>query len=381
MVPTYVLDARTATDHFPGIGRYVSSLAQAMSAQLSRYEQLLVLLQPGQQSRWAHLEQTRSQVECIAVQASPFSLRQQWLVPRILRRHRVDVYHSPYYLMPYRPGVPVILTAHDLIPQLFPRHVSLKARIVFRLTTALALRSAEHVITVSDATRRDLEAHYQSASAAITTIHEAASPQFRPLPAEPVSEMRRKYGLPESYSLYLGSNKPHKNIASLVRAWSQLLSSFPQRPPTLVIAGQWDARYPDARHLATDLGLEPYVHFLGPVAEEDLPALYSGASLFVFPSLYEGFGLPVVEAMSCGCPVACSDSSSLPEIAGDAALLFDPRSIESMVESIRIMLQDEMLRRQLAERSKRRAAHFSWQRTADETLAIYRALAESTGSS
>jgi alpha-1,3-rhamnosyl/mannosyltransferase len=117
------------------------------------------------------------------------------------------------------------------------------------------------------------------------------------------------------------------------------------------------------------------------VAEEDLPALYSGASLFVFPSLYEGFGLPVVEAMSCGCPVACSDSSSLPEIAGDAALLFDPRSIESMVESIRIMLQDEMLRRQLAERSKRRAAHFSWQRTADETLAIYRALAESTGSS
>lgn len=380
-MPAHVLDARTATDHFPGIGRYVSSLAQAMSAQLNRDEQLLVLLQPGQQSRWTDLEQTHPQVECVAVQATPFSLRQQWLVPRILRGHRADVYHSPYYLMPYRPSVPVILTIHDLIPQLFPRYVSLRARIVFRFTTALALRCAEHVICVSGATRRDLEAHYQIGSSSLTTIHEAASPQFRPLPAATVSEMRRKYDLPQSYSLYFGSNKPHKNLVRLVRAWNHLLSSFPQRPPALVIAGQWDARYPEARRLATRLGLGSYVHFLGPVPDKDLPALYSGASLFVFPSLYEGFGLPVVEAMSCGCPVACSNASSLPEIAGDAALLFDPRSIESMVDSIRSMLQDEMLRRELAERSTRRAAHFSWQRTAGETLAIYRALAASTGSS
>lgn len=371
-MPTYALDARTATDHFPGIGRYVSNLAQAMAAQLGDDERLLILLDPGRPSRWTLPEKPRSQVEHAAIRASPFSLRQQWLVPRLLGRYDADVYHSPYYLMPYRPGVPVVLTVHDLIPQLFSRHVSLQARLIFRITTWLALRRAVQVISVSEATRRDIQEHYRYSPEAIKVIPEAASPQFRPLPAGPVSEMRRKYRLPETYSLYFGSNKPHKNLVRLIEAWNQLLSACSPRAPILVMAGQWDDRYPEARRAVTRLGIAQSVCFLGPVADEDLPALYNGASIFVFPSLYEGFGLPVAEAMACGCAVVCADAASLPEVAGDAALLVDPRDPRAIADAVQTLLEDDSLRSELGQRALRRAAQFSWSRAGEETLAIYR---------
>ena len=370
----YALDARTATDHFPGIGRYVSNLAQAMAVRLGRDERLLILIDPRQPSRWRLPEKPRSQVEHVTVHASPFSLRQQWLVPRLLKRYDADVYHSPYYLMPYRPGVPTMLTIHDLIPQLFPRYVSLQARLIFRLTTTLALRCATQVISVSDATRRDLQEYYSLSSQGITTIPEAASPQFQPLPGGAVTEIRRKYRLPESYSLYFGSNKPHKNLTRLVEAWDHLLTVCSRDTMALVIAGQWDERYPEAKRAATRLGLEQNIHFLGPVAEDDLPALYNGATVFVFPSLYEGFGLPVVEAMACGCAVVCADAASLPELAGDAALLVNPREPRAIANAVQALLEDESLRRELRQRALRRAAQFSWSRTGKETLSIYRRL-------
>ena len=378
-MPTYALDARAANDHFPGIGRYTSNVARAMAEQLADDERLLLLVDPSRPSRWVLPEESGSQVRHQAVQASPFSLRQQWVVPRLLKKAEVDVYHSPYYLMPYRPGVPAILTVHDLIPQLFPKHVSAQARLIFRITTTLALQAATQVICVSEATRRDLQAHYELPRSVMTTIPEAASSRFRPLSGEAVSKMRRRYDLPEEYWLYFGSNKPHKNLTGLVEAWHVLLSTSPGRAPTLVIAGHWDPRYPEAKEAVTRLGLDESVRFLGPVAEGDLPALYSGAYAFVFPSLYEGFGLPVVEAMACGCAVVCADAASLPEVAGDAALLVDPRNPREIAAALQTLLEDEALRRTLQQRALRRAAQFSWTRTGKETLAVYRALVSTAG--
>ncbi|UCC62816.1 MAG: glycosyltransferase family 4 protein [Anaerolineae bacterium] len=364
----YVLDARTATGHFPGIGRYVVSLARAMAALLEGDERLVLLLDPGRPSFWDLRTLDGQRLRVVDVPLSPFSLLQQWAVPRLLRRCQADLYHSPYYLMPYRPGVPALLTVYDLIPLLFREHVSFRAGLLFRWATALALRVAGHVLTPSEATRRDLLSVYRLTPEKVTSIPLAADPALRPRPAAEVETMRRKQGLPEGYVLYLGSNKPHKNLVRLVEAWARLQ---PQ-PYPLVVAGAWNPRYPEPRLRAEALGLRPSVLWLGPIPESDLPALYAGATAFVFPSLYEGFGLPTLEAMACGAPVVCARIPSLLEVGADAALYFDPTSVAAMADALKRALADPDLRADLRQRGLARAAQFSWERAAQETLCAYR---------
>ncbi len=365
-----IIDARTATDHFPGIGRYVVNLARAMVPLLGKDERLIILRDPTQPSSWDLTTLTVEQVQVVDAPISPFSLRQQWVIPRILRRLGANVYHSPYYLMPYCLKVPAVVTMYDLIPLLFPQHVSPIARLLFRWMTALALRAASRVIVISQATHRDLLTFYHLPPQKVTAIPLAADPGFHPPPPTEIERVRRKYALPEDYLLYLGINKPHKNLVRLIDAFSRF--TFHVSRFTLVIAGAWDSRYPEPRQRAEALGLENVVRFLGPVPEADLPALYSGATLFVFPSLYEGFGLPVLEAMACGTPVVCSNTSSLPEIVGEAALTFDPLDVEGMAAKIEEALGNEALREEMRGKGLQQAAKFSWERTAQETLKVYR---------
>jgi glycosyltransferase involved in cell wall biosynthesis len=365
----YVLDGRTATPHFPGIGRYVDNLARALVSLLAEEEQLVLLFDP------AHSPSLPNQphVENTVVPISPFSIHQQWAIPRLLRRLKADLYHSPYYLMPYRPGRPTMLTVYDLIPLLFPHHVSTQARLLFRWTMTLALRAADRVIAISSATRDDLLAHFSLSAERVLVIPLAADPAFCPRPPTEVEALRQKRRLPDPYILYLGSNKPHKNLSRLVEAWSHITQYATHT--ALVVAGAWDPRYPQSRQRAEALGLGDTIHFLGPVPEDDLPALYAGALAFVFPSLYEGFGLPVLEAMACGTPVACSNTSSLPEIVGDAALTFDPTSADAIAGALTCLLADADLRADRRKRGLRQAATFSWERTAQQTLALYRRVA------
>jgi glycosyltransferase involved in cell wall biosynthesis len=365
------LDARTATDHFPGIGRYVINLAQALAPLLSEGERLILLRDPTQTFPWDLTALAGEQIQVVDIPLSPFSIRQQWAIPRLLHRLRADLYHSPYYLMPYWPDLPVVVTVYDLIPLLFPGVVSPWARLLFRWMTALALRVASHVIVISQATRRDLLAFYRLSPQKVTAIHLAADPGFHPLSCTRVERVRRKYALPEEYVLYLGINKPHKNLVRLIDAFSCITRHHTLRF-ALVIAGAWDSRYLEPKERVKALGLENAIRFLGPVPEEDLPALYAGAVLFVFPSLYEGFGLPVLEAMACGVPVACSDISSLLEVCGDAVLYFDPGDVESIAEVLCSAMTNPDLRATLQERGLTRTAQFSWEQTARETLDLYR---------
>jgi glycosyltransferase involved in cell wall biosynthesis len=373
-VPTvtrYALDARTATDHFPGIGRYVFNLARAMRPLLHGDERLLVLRDPAGSSPWDWTPLAGGRLQVVDVPVSPFSPRQQWAIPRLLRRTGTALYHSPYYLMPYRPGRPSLLTVYDLIPLLFPQTVSRRARLFFRWTTALALRAAVRVVAISEATRRDLLAAYRSLLEKVVVTPLAADPAFHPRSPAEVESLRRRYALPERYVLYVGSGKPHKNLTQLVGAWSRIRRSPPATGTSLVIAGPSDPRYLEPRQRADTLGLDDVV-WLGPVPEPDLPALYTGATVFVFPSLYEGFGLPVLEAMACGTPVACSNTSSLPEVTGDAALTFEPTDAASIADALAHLLGDADLRAELRGQGLRRAAGFSWERTARQTLAQYR---------
>ena len=371
----YVLDARTATPHFPGIGRYVTSLAQALVPQLRPGERLTLLGQPDHPLPLP----ASPAVQVYPLAVSPFSLAQQWAVPGLLRRLGADLYHSPYYLMPYRPGVRTVLTVYDVIPLRHPEHSSTRARLLFRLTTALALRSAAQVIAISEAAQQDFVADFRVSADRIRAIPLAADPAFRPQSPEVIQEVRRRYDLPDRFVLYLGSNKPHKNLVRLVQAWLDVGRRLQVAGCRLVIAGAWNPRYPEARMLAEQANnLRPStfnlqtILWLGRVPEADLPALYAAAAAFVFPSLYEGFGLPVLEAMACGAPVICSAVSSLPETAGDAALLVDPTDVNALAAALTRVLIEPSLAADLRARGFAQAARFTWERTAAETLSIYR---------
>jgi glycosyltransferase involved in cell wall biosynthesis len=404
MRPHYILDARTATPHFPGIGRYVTNLARALVPLLASDERLTVICDPAYPIALPPSDIVRT----IPLSVSPFSLRQQWAIPRVLRSFHVrrasspassaqlpasSLYHSPYIAMPYWPGIPALLTVYDLIPVRYPAYSSSRARFFIRWMTRLALRAARHVIAISEFTRRDFMAEFGLRPEQITAIPLAADPAFQPQPPVAIAAVRARYGLPERFVLYLGSNKPHKNLARLVEAWQIADSKWQMAIGSLVIAGAWDERYPEARELADSSGLKTSTEndqhpvssnqppvWLGPVPEADLPALYSAAAAFVFPSLYEGFGLPVLEAMACGTPVICSNTSSLPEVTGDpsagsgqaAALLVDPLDTAAIADAIRRVLTDDNLRADLRYRGLAQAARFTWTQAAAATLAVYR---------
>lgn len=370
----YVLDARTATDHFPGIGRYIVNLARAIIPLLDHDEQLVLLRDPAKPSAFNLDTLAGSQVDVIDISISPFAVRQQWVIYGMLRRLKADIYHSPYYLMPYRLPTPTLLTVYDLIPLLYPHYFSRRTRLIFKWATTLAIRAATQITTISQATRHDLLTHYHPSPDKVTAIPLAADPNFCPVSADTIANLRARLKLPEDYVLYVGSNKPHKNLVRLIEAWA----TIQPQPTSLVIAGVWDSRHPDSYQRMKQLNLSGTVHFLGPVAEADLPALYSGATMFIFPSEYEGFGLPVLEAMACGVPVACANTSSLPQVAGDAALLFEPTDTASMAEVLHRLLNDVNLRANLRQRGLCRAEQFSWQQTAQETLALYRKMGLAT---
>jgi len=363
-----VLDARHISPHFPGIGRYVGNLARALPPLLEDGEEFTLLIsRKGQPSGDRH-PPGPTLTATIEVPADPFSLAQQWQVPA--RLSGMDVYHSPYYLMPYRPGVPTVLTMYDLIPRLLPELASGRTRVFFHLAVRLALRASSHVIAISESTRRDLLRLYRLKPDNVTAIPLAAEESFRPVEREECETLRRRLGLPEFFGVYVGINKRHKNLVRLIEAWQQTGDAR-----SLIIAGPWDPRYPEARRAVVELGLEDRVRFLGPVDSGDLPALYSLADFCVQPSLAEGFGLTVLEAMACGTPVACSDRSGLVEVAGSAALTFDPGQTEDIARALRVFLQDGEQRREYARHGRARAAEFSWRAAAAATLEIYRRFA------
>lgn len=367
-----VLDGRTIADHFPGIGRYTYNLASALADDLSPADELVLLHDSRRLNTHFDLAAlgAHANLRLFDVQARIFSVAEQLRLPAQLRRLGATVYHSPYYRMPYRPGCPSVVTVHDLIPMRYPDYYSAAARLIFALTVRLAVRAARRVVAVSQAGANDLQELLELPHERLATVPEAPDPIFKPQPAEAVARVRARYELPAEYLLYFGSNKPHKNLPRLVRAFAQLAPTAGQAP--LIIAGHWDKRYPQARQAAEALSAS--VKFIGPVAQADLPALYAGATLFAFPSMYEGFGLPPLEAMACGVPVACSNTSSLPEVVGEAALTFDPLDEAAMTAALAQGLNDAALRDDLRSRGLARAAQFTWARAAQQTFEIYHSL-------
>ena len=366
------IDGRCIQDHFPGIGRYAFSLAKAL-ARVEPRHQIDVLYSPGAANTRYDLTELveQAQVTLVPVAAPVLSLRQQWEIPRLLRRLGSDVYHSPYYVMPLRAPCPMVVTLHDLIPYLFPEALPRKSLSpLFAGMARWAAKRAQHVLADSNSTRDDIVRILGVPKTRVTCVPLACDAAFRPQTETEIGHMRARLSLDQPYLLYMGINKPHKNLVRLVKAWSRLSENL-RDGHQLVLAGRRDPRYDADKRAIDRYQLDRSVRLLGAVSERDLPGLYAGASAFVFPSLYEGYGLPVLEAMASGAPVVCSDRSSLPEVVGDAALLFDPENVDQMAHQISCILS----RPDVAERCRlaglQRATAFTWERTARETLAVY----------
>ncbi|NTW00074.1 MAG: glycosyltransferase family 4 protein [Oscillochloris sp.] len=371
------LDVRYSGDHFPGIGRYVVSLARAL-ADLEHDHTLVLLhglLYSGARYSLAHLGEL-PHVELVPVRTGPFSPYQLLDLPLRARALGLDLLHSPYFIKPYA-GLPCpsVTTVYDLLGWRFPQTLSLRGRLFYRLTMGLAVRRSAALITISESARVELVARYRLPAGRVAVTPLAAASHFAPQPPEAVAAVRARCGLPEAYVLYLGSNKPHKNLERLILAWERASEDASLDGPVsraqLILAGHEDTQHPEVRRLVAERGLSRRVGFLPNVSDADLPALYSGASLFAFPSYYEGFGLPPLEAMACGTPVLCANVSSLPEVVGDAALMVDPYNVAEIAEGLTRLLCRADLRCDLIERGLRRAGEFSWRRTAQETMRVY----------
>jgi len=290
---------------------------------------------------------------------------------------RIDVFHGLD-----QSGVPLlvkrgkyVVTLHDVIALALPWAFPLKRRLVLRVALSRIRRQADSVIVPSTAVREDVGRYLKLEAERIIVIPYGCEERFRPA-TDPVrfARTRTRYRLPDRYVLFVGTLEPRKNISTLVRAFS-LLRAEQTTDLRLVIAGGQGWGYKDLFETVDALALRDHIMFLGYVEEEDLPDLYRGALLFVYPSLCEGFGLPILEAMACGTPVVTSDTSSMPEVAGDAAVLAEPTNPEALASAMALVLGDDGLREELRRKGIARASGFSWDAAARKTLEVYRSLA------
>jgi glycosyltransferase involved in cell wall biosynthesis len=288
----------------------------------------------------------------------------------------VDLFHCTTAAVPHGEGLPLVYTLYDLTFLTHPRVHTLDNRLHCLRGLARALARRARLIAISEQTRRDAAAQLALAADGVAVIHPAAGAAFRPRDAAEVARVRERYGVAGPYVLSVGVREPRKNLGRLLEAFSRLPGEL-REGVRLALAGGRGWGEEDLEGRAAALGLAGRVLWLGRVAEEDLPALYSGAEVFAFPSLYEGFGLPPLEAMACGVPVVTSGAGSLPEVVGEAALVVDPGDADSIRDGLAALLADPERRRRLREAGLARAAGFSWQRAAERTLAVYRAAAGS----
>ena len=289
----------------------------------------------------------------------------------LVEKSGVDLLHVPSPWAPTPSPVPLVATIHDVTPLLYPRSLSPMLRMRYKRQLAETIDNARRIITVSRISQSALSAYSRVDPAKVRVIHNGVSAQFFPRTKPALlSAVRHRYSLPERFVLWAGDFRPEKNLPFLIQGWSRLRRRLPDLP-VLVLAGSQTGQFKAVRDEVRRRDLEQMVIFTGFIRHDDLAAAYSAATLFVFPSLYEGFGLPPLEAMACGTPCVVSNSSSLPEVTGPAALLFNPTSLESFEDCISRVLSDSDLYETLREEGLKRSALFSWSKAAQETLEVY----------
>lgn len=367
-----VLDVSAGVNVRAGLGRYSRTLTHALLPYLSTPPTLFYNQIAGRSEPIIGLEHCPTQI--IRLGYKPWRMAvwagQKMRLPFNRLVPDAKLFHAhEHLLMPLR-GVPTVLTVHDLIFKLFPEHHKRLNHVFLNNAMPLFVERADAIITISEASKRDLIAHYKTPPEKITVVYEAAAPEFIAPTHEDIQRVKTAYQLPEQFLLVVGTIEPRKNYSRLVRAFAILRETYPDLK--LVVVGSKGWLFESFFETIAALSVEDDVLFPGYVPDADLPAVYGAATVAVMPSIYEGFGLPVLEAMSCGTPVAASNAASIPELGGDAARYFDPYDLDAMVATLDEILDNESLQVQMQEDGFAQAAKFSWRRTAQETIDVYR---------
>jgi glycosyltransferase involved in cell wall biosynthesis len=369
------IDARKWQDY--GIGTYVRNLVRHL-ARLDRETTYFLFCRSADE---ATLRDLAGNFVPVVEDAAGYGVREHVSIPLKLRRLGAQLLHSPHYVRPLFCGVPSVVTIHDCIHLLFPQY--LPSRMAWRYAQAVmgsAVRRSALVFTVSEASRRDILHFYPWADPEkVVVVPNAIDPDLLedPGPGE-MERVRERYQIRGRFVLFTGNIKPHKNLERLIQAFALLRSRPGHEDVRLLIIGEEVSRYPSLRRVMEAAGVRADVRFFGFVPQTTLAALYRMASVFAFPSLYEGFGLPPLEAMACGTPVLTSRLSSLPEVVGDAAVLVDPYDVADIANGLERLLGDTALCASLVEKGRARVGAFSWERSVRAIHAGYmRALGQS----
>jgi glycosyltransferase involved in cell wall biosynthesis len=359
------IDTRKIHDF--GIGTYIRNLLRQL-ARIDRETEYVLL------SREADLgvaAQLGPNFRSVCEPSPNYSLREQVHVPWVLRRERPDVYHAPHYILPAAVRCRSVVTIHDCIHLMFPQYLPNRAAYAYaRASMWAAARRSHCILTVSEASKRDILHLFNVPPEKVVVVYNAIDEHFSATPSEEhVARVRERYQLDHKFVLYVGNIKPHKNLVRLIEAFSQLRKDHDDLK--LLIIGDEISKLPALRRAVHRHKLHKHVRFLGYLKDDTLTVLYRLASVFVFPSLYEGFGLPPLEAMASGTPVVTSNLSSLPEVTGEAAVLVDPYDVDSIEAGMRRVLEDPALAEEMRRRGLERAREFSWARSVEKTLKVY----------
>ena len=366
--PRVGIDARKLTDY--GIGAYVRNLLDAIARNpQSEGYRFRVYVRPADRPSVPPLPE---RFEIVEEDSPGYSISELTRFAWRLWRDRLDLFHATHYVIPPLARARAVVTIHDIIHVLYPQFLPNRAALIYaRVMIRRALRRADRIITVSNNSKRDLVDYFGISPARIEVIYNGVAARFRSdLPGGESQRVADKYGLPRPYLLFLGGEKPHKNVRNVLRAFAEARRDR-ALPHALVLAGPMPKNRSRVEALIAALDLGAHVTRPGVVPEEDLPGLFAGADAFLYPTLYEGFGLPVAEAMACGVPVLTSSTSALLEIAGGYAYLVDPMDVDAIARGIVDLATDPERRREYAELGRRRAADFSWERAAEQTLRVY----------
>ena len=361
----FTVDAHAIGQKLTGNETYVSNLLRCFTSLDRESEFIAYISRPSAENR------IPSRVQVRLVSENPFR-RLGFDLPRRLRQDSPDLIHVQYTAPLFSGRTPVVVSVHDVSFLSHPQYFTSFRRKQLRLTVQRTVRRAAKILTPSEFSRRCILDAYNLDESKVAVMPIAASPQFRPV-AKPVAAAaaRERIGIDGSFVMTVGDLQPRKNHLGLIRAFEDAMRAHPELPHQLLLVGKDTWYSPVIHQAAAKSPLANRIRFTGFVSDADLVTLYSACDLFVFPSFYEGFGLPILEAMACGRAVACSNSSAIPEVADSAALLFDPESTSEMTRAMLDLLLDSGLRTHMERLALARAAQFSWERTARETLEVY----------
>jgi glycosyltransferase involved in cell wall biosynthesis len=367
------IDARKLHDF--GIGTYIRNLLRHLARLDADTEFVLLCHEPD----LGIAPQLGRNFRAVLEPSPNYSIREQLHVPWVLLREKPDVYHSPHYVLPPAIMCRSIVTIHDTIHLTFPQYLPNRLAYAYAKTSMwAAARRSSRILTVSEASKRDIVRQLDVPAEKVVVVYNAIDERFSREPnADDVARVRERFQLDRRFILYVGNIKPHKNLVRLIEAFHELRRGELDDLKLLII-GDEISKFPALRRAVHQHKLHKHVRFLGYLSDDMLAILYRLASVFVFPSLYEGFGLPPLEAMACGTPVVTSNVSSLPEVAGDAALLVDPYDIGSIVEGLRRVLTTPALADEMRRRGLIRAREFSWEQSVGKTHRLYQEIAGHT---